>query len=328
MTDGRFAAAPGTSQPLTSLVVATTGRADRVGALVDRLVGAVEASTTPLEAVVVDNGARPSRELAALGAGRPVRVVRAAITGLAAARSVGTSAARGDVIVFTDDDVVFDDAWPGRMADPILAGAADVVAARVRLAPWIEDLGLPLLLRQWLAQTPPDDGGPVMPVGAGMAFHRDVLSVALWDPRLGAGAPGTGYAEETLFFLMAREAGARFVVADGPPVVHDPDPQRVKAPDWLEVARRKARSHAYVDYHWEGRTMAWPRLRAARRGVRLAAFRAARRATRDATDDDELLLREIDLVQSLEFARSFLALRVSPRAYWPRQPLRLRWPDA
>lgn len=304
-------------RPRVSLVLATAGREDRLPLALDLGRRTVAASSEPAEFVVVDNGRTPSDALRRLAAD-DVRVVRAAIPGLSRARVVGTLAARGEVLVCTDDDVAYDASWLDRMSEPILAGRADAVASTVRLSPEIEARALPRVLRRWLAESPPaDDPGPTLLIGAGMALRRDLVQVALWDPHLGAGVPDMGFGEETLFSLMALEAGARIVRADGPPVVHSPSLDRLDPERWERTAAEKAHSEAYIAHHWDGTTLRRARLRVLSRRRRLLTFRAQvrRRGTPLAPAD---VVRLADLVHSYEFARTMAALRGVPRAYWPR----------
>uniref|UniRef100_UPI00135C4786 glycosyltransferase family 2 protein n=1 Tax=Puerhibacterium puerhi TaxID=2692623 RepID=UPI00135C4786 len=265
---------------VVSLVVATRDRPDRLAPFLARAVAALDGCTGPdgaalaAELVLVDNGARAQVEAALpapVRADPRVRVVHAALPGLSRARAVGSSAARGAVLVMTDDDVEVDPGWLGRMAAPLLDGRADLVAGRVRLA---DDPAYPAepLLRRWLAET--DDAAPAPAlVGAAMAFRRELLGVALWDPALGAGAPGTGFGEDVLFEWMARRAGARVVRADGPPVVHRPDADRLTRAAWLDAAARRGRSDAYVAHHWLGTDVRLLGLRALRHRAALAAVR-------------------------------------------------------
>lgn len=294
-----------------SLVVCTRGRPDRLAPFARRAVAALDGCPVPAELVLVDNGPTATIEAALPSDVRDdprVRVVRAVVPGLARARVVGCAAARGEVVVMTDDDVEVDPGWLGRMAAPVLDGRGDVVAGRVRLA---DDPRYPRdpLLRRWLAETD-DDGAPHV-VGAALAFHRGVLGLALWDPALGAGAPGTGFGEDVLFEWMAVAHGARLVRADGPAVVHRPDVERLTRTAWLDAAARRGASDAYVAHHWLGTRVRALRLRTLRLLLlRLAAARGALRHPGEHPDAGEL-----EAVRRLAQSRALRRIRDVPRLY-------------
>lgn len=96
-------------------VITTHDRPDAV----QEALASVHAETYPdLECVIVDDGG--TFELpAAAGSGIEVRVVRGGELGVAAARNLGLAAARGEFVIFLDDDDV---ALPNRIS--ALAGAA------------------------------------------------------------------------------------------------------------------------------------------------------------------------------------------------------------
>ena len=86
-------------------------------AMLERALGSIASARVPAglawELVVVDNGSADGTAAAAEGfAGRlPIRVVREERAGLSHARNRGVEAARGGLIVWTDDDVLVDAGW-------------------------------------------------------------------------------------------------------------------------------------------------------------------------------------------------------------------------
>lgn len=295
--------------PAVSVIVCTTGASARMGALAHRLTAVLDAAASDeavgFEALVVDNSP-------AGGLTMPdprIRVVRCALPGLSRARTTACVQARGDVLVFTDDDVEFPASWPAAMAAPLLDGHLDAAAAPVRLGPEYDHLRS-RLLREWLAEG--NLGDEVRLIGAGMAVHRRVLGSALWDERIGAGRPDFAFGEETLFESMIRAAGARIGLVREAEAVHHPDPARAGHDDLIRVAWQKGLSDAYYAYHWLGEGMPLPRLRRWRRQLRLRAFRLRRR-------DRELRQEEeARLVESVGRAAGFVILDGEPRAYRPR----------
>lgn len=97
--------APVTTLPRISIVIPTNlARPDQMGRCVERLVGL---DYPDYEVIVVDNRRDDGRAVHFPGA----RVVREAVPGISAARNRGIEVATGEVIAFTDDDVVADRSW-------------------------------------------------------------------------------------------------------------------------------------------------------------------------------------------------------------------------
>ena len=114
--------------PSVSVVVATRHRPQQVA----RCVSALLASRySDFEVIVVDNDPSDSRTEAALrpvlDSDRRLRYLGEPGRGASRARNTGIAAARGDVVAFTDDDVIVDQDWLPAMArtfaaDPKVAG--------------------------------------------------------------------------------------------------------------------------------------------------------------------------------------------------------------
>jgi glycosyltransferase involved in cell wall biosynthesis len=262
-----------------SILICTRDRAESLR----QTLAAMESHDFPAscELVVVDNAStdhtldivRSTRI-----AGVPVRYVREERRGLSNARNAAVAAARGEVLLFTDDDVRPVPGWAAAMCAPIAAGRAEVVAGGVTIAPY--------LLRPWmtpfhhsvLASTERLQSEAEMRevVGANMAFARRVLgSVPGFDPELGAGA--LGFAEESLFARQLIRAGFRIAPAFGASVEHHFDARRLAYPSWIRAMRNLGRSWAYLDYHWEHKRLRSPLLSAAKRPLRLRYWRVKRR---------------------------------------------------
>ncbi|GAB3800220.1 hypothetical protein GCM10028798_14410 [Humibacter antri] len=288
-------------EPAMSLVVCTTGAPSEMPALTRRLSDVLDANAD-VEVLLVDNSARGG-----LTVPDPrIRVERCEAPGLSRARTVACERARGQVLIFTDDDVEFSPDWPPAMAKPLLEGVWDAAAAPVRLGTEFDHLRA-TLAREWLAEA--NLGDTVRLVGAGMAIHRRALLLGRWDERLGAGCADFAFGEESLFELMITKRGATVGLVREAGVVHHPDPSRATNDHFLRIARQKGMSDAYIGYHWWGQSLDRPRLREWRRRVRLRVYQL-RHGSRQGLDEHELRLAE-----SVGVAAGYAMLRGEPRAY-------------
>jgi O-antigen biosynthesis protein len=104
--------AGGAGGPLVTVVVATR---DRPQSLARCLRALASMTYTPFEVVVVDNAPSTRETLAAVqqrsGLDARVRYARELRPGVSCARNRGLDEARGELVAFTDDDVVVDPGW-------------------------------------------------------------------------------------------------------------------------------------------------------------------------------------------------------------------------
>jgi glycosyltransferase involved in cell wall biosynthesis len=191
---------------------------------------------------------------------------------MARARNRGLAEATGEIIVFTDDDVRVPETWIEGMCQPIGQGEADAVAGGVVLAPHILQPWMETAHRTWLASTEWFTEENFMMVGANMSFGTRVLGVVgQFDVELGPGALGT--LEDHLFCQRIRRAGFKVVAKPLVAVMHFPDPRRLTARAYRDLAREAGRSDAYIAWHFRGVTINWPHLRFASAVLRLWSHR-------------------------------------------------------
>ncbi|GHH89633.1 hypothetical protein GCM10017779_01540 [Streptomyces capillispiralis] len=204
------AGTPGTTPlPFASVVVATRERAGQLARALDSLL----AQEHPrFEVVVVDNApvTGETRELVERKYGERVRYVCEPVPGLAVAHNRGLAEVRGEVIAFTDDDVVADPRWLAELtapfaADPRLGCATGLILpARLRTPAQVLLESHGGFAKGFTPTTydpgdPPRDE-PLFPFtagrfgsGANMAFRTEVLrAVGGFDPATGAGTPARG----------------------------------------------------------------------------------------------------------------------------------------
>lgn len=200
---------PAGAPPSTGVVVATRERSGQLARALDSLL----AQDHPdFEIVVVDNApvTDATRELVERKYAERVRYVCEPVPGLAVAHNTGLAAVRGEVVAFTDDDVVADPRWLTELtapfaADPRLGCATGLILpARLRTPAQVllESHGgfaKGFAPTTYDPQDPPRDE-PLFPFtagrfgsGANMAFRTDVLrAVGGFDPATGAGTPARG----------------------------------------------------------------------------------------------------------------------------------------
>ena len=224
-----------------TVIMCTVGSCDMLEAAVRAILAQKHHRFT---LVVVDNAPETGQtreKLASIDDTR-MTIVSASRPGLSRARNRGVLAARGEVIVFTDDDAIVDPNWLTAMIDPFTAspyvaattGIALPLEERYKPQRWFESRGgfpKDMKPRVWCAGDMPEglevlgekgEGGPLFPittarVGAGvcMAMRRDVLmEVGPFDPALGAGTSTRGGEDLDMF--------AR-ILATGDVIIHTPD---------------------------------------------------------------------------------------------------------
>jgi glycosyltransferase involved in cell wall biosynthesis len=234
-----------------SIIICTRNHAASLQATLEGVKRAQAVSTIPSELLVVDNGSNDATAavVAGLAGGpAPVRHILEPRTGQCYARNRGLSEARGEVMLFTDDDVKVPENWIEGMCAAIVAGEADGLAGGVVLADHLK--GRAAEYEHWFAGTKGLSGeSPGRFVGANMAFGRHVLErVSGFDVELGPGA--LGFHDETLFAMQLQEAGYRIRGALNVEVVHHFDESRLSRAGLLGIAARIGRSDAYLHYHW------------------------------------------------------------------------------
>jgi len=203
-----------------SVIVATRDRASQLKSTLEALCSQVSPGC-PVEILVVDNGSidqtREVIEAAARDSRIPVIYLSEARPGKSHALNTAVAHARGDLLAFTDDDVLPSPKWLVAYKQAFGETGADYAAGRI-LPLW--EAAPP----RWL--TPAQhgvlavrDGGTqrlilagvhdqVMPIGANMAVRRHVLDrVGGWNPDLGKLKNTLRTGEDHEFALKLAAAG-------------------------------------------------------------------------------------------------------------------------
>ena len=264
-----------------------------------------------VELIVVDNASTDETAAIVKGSasGLHVRYQFEPEKGLSRARNTGLVAAKGEVLLFTDDDVIPCGDWLEKMAGPLLSRHCDAITGRIELAdhlirPWMQPMH-----DTWLAAARVVS---VELVGACMGIHRTVFEKIIgFDAELGAGA--LGFAEETLFSNQLGAAGYTIHVIDEPCVEHHPRASRLVRKEWLAASKHRGRSAAYVLHHWEHSDIKFPHFLACYYLVKLWARRLIQPPP--ALDEEGAPGWELSYIVEIEKCRGFIKERIRPRNY-------------
>ncbi len=202
-----------------SVVVCTRDRSEALRQCLDSLLTCQPAAA---EIVVVDNASRTDDTRRMLEQDYPsVRYVFEPRPGLSIARNRGIAESRGEIVAWTDDDVIVTPEWIGRLLDAftspeVMCVTGLVLPAELRTeSQWIFERELSGFGRGYKRRVfdsaflrERTDGAPVWNIGAGanMAVHRRAFEqLGGYDERLGAGAAGCS--EDTEFWYRVIAAG-------------------------------------------------------------------------------------------------------------------------
>jgi len=228
-SDGESSMSRSGNEPLLSVVVATCADAQ----LAVRCVEAIQGGAAgPHEVIVVENRPGDSTVEHALaerfGGDARVRYVEERRPGLGRARNAGLRVARGEIVAFTDDDVVVDPAWAPAVRGAFAAmPSVDCVTGLILPLEfetpaqlWVErfaSYGKGFIPRMYSLAEPPLDQ-PLFPYtagyfgsGANMAFRTQVLrDLGGFDSVLGTGTRARG-GEDLDICIRLLNAGGRLV---------------------------------------------------------------------------------------------------------------------
>lgn len=222
------------SQPLVSVVVCTRDRTEELKLCLDSLVGLQYPN---LDIMVVDNAPSSDATERLVRSSFPqARYVREPRPGLDWARNRAILEASGEIVVYTDDDVVADPGWVSALVGAF--GDPQVMAVTGLTVPYELETEAQVLFeryggfgrgyrrRYWsipgttTRQLKPYMGGGQYGAGANMAFRRRVFDeVGYFDPALDVGTVTNGGGDTEMFIRVLME-GHKLVYEPGAMVYH------------------------------------------------------------------------------------------------------------
>lgn len=207
-----------------SVVVCTRDRPEQLARCLRSL---QDLSSPPHEIIVVDNAPNTDKTRQFCSGSSNIRYVVEPRPGLSRARNTGLRHITGDIVAFTDDDVVVHPDWIPRLQQgfhnpQVMAVTGLVLPAELETeSQLIFEIGLGNF--GWGYQGKNFDpqffeatkhlGVPVWRIGAGanMAFRREIFDrVGYFDERLGAGASGCSEDSEFWYRILAEGWTCRY----------------------------------------------------------------------------------------------------------------------
>jgi O-antigen biosynthesis protein len=224
--------------PHVTVIVATRDRADSLKRCLNSL---LEQSYPAMDIVVVDNAPTSSETADMIAAdfsgSAQVTYVRDDTPGLGGAHNSGVAAAKGEIVAFTDDDVIVDKSWVAALAANFahskrigcVTGLILPAELKTRAQYWTERHGGfgKGLCRKVFDLESGSRENPLFPYAAGafgsganMAFRRETLALmGGFDAALGAGTLARG-GDDLASFVAAIQSGYQIVYEPGAIVWH------------------------------------------------------------------------------------------------------------
>ena len=214
-----------------------------------------------LELIVVDNCSTDhTRQVieSLIGNNRyPLRYVYELKLGLSHARNCGILYARGDVVIFIDDDSLpQSDVWIQNIVNSYLnpevcaaGGDIDLIWPNGGRPGWVHDFLLPSLGKTMFDCTEKTElHFPLYPWGSNISFRKDsVEKLNGFSTQLGRTGMGLLSGEETELCLRLEKAGKKIVYVPDAVVLHTISPERLSKAWFKQIAFAQGLSDAYIN---------------------------------------------------------------------------------
>ncbi|MBI3812639.1 MAG: glycosyltransferase [Nitrospirae bacterium] len=222
-----------------SIVLCTYNRAPQLATTLDALAKLETAAGLSYEILVVDNNSndetRKVTEAAMTAHPGLIRYIFETRQGLSWARNRGIQEAHGEIIAFTDDDVVVDPGWLSAMAlasvaYPDYSGFGGRVLPEWRFTPpwWFVGTGMFHMLKSGVVAGHDLGDSPIeyregmyFPIGGNMWFRRKVFErCGLFRTDLGKSGKKAFFGEDSDFFGRLLRAGEKFIYIPDAVIYH------------------------------------------------------------------------------------------------------------
>jgi GT2 family glycosyltransferase len=212
---------PSFSLPSLSVAVCTRDRPEHLAICLNAL---RKLSCPPLEILVIDNAPKTNSTRELIETSFPeVTYILESTPGLDWARNRAITEAKGDIVAYTDDDVVVDEGWSDAIVR-IFARNEDVMAVTGLVAPYELETEPQLLfekyggfgrgfVRKWYRPSDAERsklamlhaGSGKFGTGANMAYRRSVFrEIGMFDPALDVGTVTNGGGDLDMFFRVLK----------------------------------------------------------------------------------------------------------------------------
>lgn len=228
--------------PSISVCICTYNRAQSLRRTLNSFIAQNGINAGIVELLIVNNNCTDNTDevIEAFREKLPIRKVAESRQGLAHARNKAVTEFRGEVLLFTDDDVRLATGWLAAYQDAIARfPEADFFGGRILpdwdpVKPqWIGNEPLPLIdgALVWFdhgAESRLLRPSEQPPFGASFAIRRRLFEqIGLFRVDLGTGGTALGRGEETEYLSRARDGGAQGVYVGGSLCFHTYDPRRL-----------------------------------------------------------------------------------------------------
>jgi len=239
--------------PEISVIIASRNGRDRIPQTINSLLCQRANEPIPWELIFIDNGSTDNTAEIVQNmwtSGIPLHILTEPKTGKSHALNRALLHAQGEILGFIDDDVIPQSDWLTVIHKTFLDQETFAIMGKVilpdnLLRPWMQPLH-----RSRLASTEVlDSANPVEFLGANMAIRRKILdNVPSFDTELGPGALGFG--DDSLFSYQLLEAGYKIKYIESVIVEHHFEEKRLYYTEWINDAKKRGESRAYIAYHW------------------------------------------------------------------------------